>query len=438
MGKPIIDISEFNTITDWQRVAKNVSLVIIRMGYRSYGAGKITYDKKYKEHRAACEKYGIPHGFYFFPTSVTDKEAQNEADWVAAELSNVKTFYCPVFADSEIADVINKSGRSDSLSREDRTRLLKVFCDRLQSKGIPAGVYGSTSWLNNRLDMKQLPYSVWVAQYAAQCQYKGDYLFWQYTSRGSVPGVAGNVDISVPHEAVPVKDGLKDRILEMAASFIGTKESPANSNNVVFNTDYYGRPVSGSAYPWCCTFVWDIFRMCGASSLFYGGKKTAYCPTAMNWFKQIGRFVQSPERGDVVFFNFSGGKEATHIGIVESVQNGEITTIEGNTSTSSNENGGAVMRRHRSLKTCIGFGRPNYTQKETGVDTSAFPVIKRGSERKDYVLLLQNALTLRGYKTDCDGIFGADTAAKVMAFQKDNGLAVDGIVGAQTWNALFS
>ena len=73
------------------------------------------------------------------------------------------------------------------------------------------------------------------------------------------------------------------QIIDKAISYLGTKESPANSNNVVFNTHYYGRAVSGASYPWCCAFVWDIFRMCGASSLFYDGKKTAYCPTVKNW-----------------------------------------------------------------------------------------------------------------------------------------------------------
>ena len=67
-------------------------------------------------------------------------------------------------------------------------------------------------------------------------------------------------------------------ILKKAKSYIGTKEKPANSNNVKFNTDYYGHSVKGSSYPWCCAFVWDIFRMCNASDLFFGGKKTAYCP----------------------------------------------------------------------------------------------------------------------------------------------------------------
>ncbi len=49
-------------------------------------------------------------------------------------------------------------------------------------------------------------------------------------------------------------------ILKKAKSYIGTKEKPANSNNVKFNTDYYGHSVKGSSYPWCCAFVWDIFR----------------------------------------------------------------------------------------------------------------------------------------------------------------------------------
>ena len=45
------------------------------------------------------------------------------------------------------------------------------------------------------------------------------------------------------------------KIIEKAKSYIGTKENPANSNNVIFNTDYYGHPVNGSAYPWCCRIV---------------------------------------------------------------------------------------------------------------------------------------------------------------------------------------
>lgn len=74
-----------------------------------------------------------------------------------------------------------------------------------------------------------------------------------------------------------------EEILEIARREIGTKETPANSNRVKYNTAYYGKEVSGGKYNWCCAFVWWCFREAGASSLFYGGGKTAYCPTLKSY-----------------------------------------------------------------------------------------------------------------------------------------------------------
>ena len=55
-------------------------------------------------------------------------------------------------------------------------------------------------------------------------------------------------------------------IIKLLEKEVGIKESPANSNNVKYNTAYYGRKVSGSEYPWCCVFVWWIFNQAGAST----------------------------------------------------------------------------------------------------------------------------------------------------------------------------
>ena len=57
----------------------------------------------------------------------------------------------------------------------------------------------------------------------------------------------------------------------------GLENPPANSDNVKYNTVYYGREVSGK-YPWCAVFVWWVFREAGAPELYYGGGETAYCP----------------------------------------------------------------------------------------------------------------------------------------------------------------
>lgn len=58
-----------------------------------------------------------------------------------------------------------------------------------------------------------------------------------------------------------------NKILELARSQLGVKEAPAGSNRVKYNTAYYGREVSGGAYPWCCAFIWWLFREAGAPEL---------------------------------------------------------------------------------------------------------------------------------------------------------------------------
>lgn len=152
------------------------------------------------------------------------------------------------------------------------------------------------------------------------------------------------------------------KIISMAASQIGIKEQPANSNRVKYNTEYYGREVSGADYPWCCAFVWWVFKACGASELFYGGKKTAYCPTVENYYKQQGKWFTSGKPGDMVLFDFSGKGIAGHIGIIEKVNSdGSYTTIEGNIASGNDANGGAVMRRTRYKSSIRGFARPDYS-----------------------------------------------------------------------------
>ena len=77
-----------------------------------------------------------------------------------------------------------------------------------------------------------------------------------------------------------------EKILEIARSQIGAKESPAKSDNVKYNTAYYGREVSDGKHPWCAVFVWWVFREAGAPELYYGGGETAYCPTLMSFHKK--------------------------------------------------------------------------------------------------------------------------------------------------------
>lgn len=158
-------------------------------------------------------------------------------------------------------------------------------------------------------------------------------------------------------------------IVAKAATQIGVKESPAGSN-----MQKYGKAYGWNGVPWCCQFVWWVFRECGASSLFYDGKKVAYCPYVVTWAKRAGLWLgrtANPQPGDIVLFAGSNGV-ASHIGIVEKRNSAsQVQTIEGNTSTTSNDNGGAVMRRTRNYNTTsssfhvLGFVRPKYAKAET-------------------------------------------------------------------------
>ena len=150
-----------------------------------------------------------------------------------------------------------------------------------------------------------------------------------------------------------------EKILEIARSQIGARESPANSDNVKYNTAYYGREVSGK-YPWCAVFVWWVFREAGAPELYYGGGETAYCPTLMSFHKK--QAVTDYRPGDIVFFNFSGRSSAGHVGICKSWDGTYITTIDGNTGSASEDNGGAVLRRRRHKKFIVGAYRPEYQE----------------------------------------------------------------------------
>jgi murein L,D-transpeptidase YcbB/YkuD len=69
-------------------------------------------------------------------------------------------------------------------------------------------------------------------------------------------------------------------------------------------------------------------------------------------------------------------------------------------------------------------------------EISPFPLVRRGDQEHP-VRTLQYLLRARGHTVDVDGIFGPLTEAAVRAFQQEKGLAVDGIVGPNTWSALI-
>ena len=153
-----------------------------------------------------------------------------------------------------------------------------------------------------------------------------------------------------------------EALLAVARKQLGVREDPPGSNCVRYNTWYYGREVMGSAYPWCMVFVQWCFDQAGVKL----PARTASCGGLMRVAKQFGGWVTRDLRpGDVVIYDFPGGADTDHCGIVERVTASGVTAIEGNTSEAgSQSNGGMVCRKERPWKQIVGAVRPAFEPEE--------------------------------------------------------------------------
>lgn len=140
----------------------------------------------------------------------------------------------------------------------------------------------------------------------------------------------------------------------LAATQVGISENPPSSNNVRYNTWYYGREVSGGSYPWCMVFVQWVFAQLGVAL----PQRTASCGALMRAAQMSGQWVTENYRpGDVVIYDFPGGAATDHCGIVESVTDSGVVAIEGNTGSGSDADGGQVQRRSRAFSVIVGAVR---------------------------------------------------------------------------------
>ncbi|MCQ2535982.1 MAG: Ig-like domain-containing protein [Lachnospiraceae bacterium] len=192
-GSVGVDVSKWNGSINWKQVAASgVSFAIIRCGYRGSATGALVQDPTFATNIKGAKAAGLKVGLYFFTQAVNEAEAVEEAS-MAVQMAKSYGINMPIYIDTEAA-----GGRADGLSKSNRTACIKAFCKTVGSAGYAPGVYASKCWYYDNLNAGELSgYNIWVAQYAAACNYSGRYNMWQYTSKGSVPGISGSVDMDI-------------------------------------------------------------------------------------------------------------------------------------------------------------------------------------------------------------------------------------------------
>lgn len=172
-----VDISEFNGSVDFSTLqSAGVKYAIIRTGFGSDYPGQ--QDKRFSENARKADAAGMPWGAYHYAYAKTRQGGIDEAKHCLRLLNGRKPLY-GVWYDME----------DNSTLGGDLLGAAQGFCDTMEAAGLYAGVYASLNWWNNYLTAPGFnQYDRWVAQYYSDCQYKGSYGIWQYTSTWSIGG----------------------------------------------------------------------------------------------------------------------------------------------------------------------------------------------------------------------------------------------------------
>lgn len=216
-------------------------------------------------------------------------------------------------------------------------------------------------------------------------------------------------------------------ILSTAAAEIGTRESPAGSNNVKY---WLAEKPTWNGQPWCACFASWVYRRNGinvVSVLAPTGSNPYYCPYLEAAAKAKGLwYTGTPRPGDMVLY---GAAEAVHVEIVEQwiASTGRVQTIGGNTSDGLNgspNNGGGVYRNIRNPSSAS-LPIRGYIRMPTSVPTTL-------QVRGPFPLSTGHYFGVADASTTLDHNGVADNAQGVMQIQAEVGATVDGVYGAST------
>ena len=402
-----IDISKWNGKIDFMQVKKSgVDFVIIREGYRKQ------IDPRFLEYVDESKKAGlIVLGIYHFlyTRSIDDAISEAQSAVSNAKKAGLKPDEIIIFSDYEYDTVDDAKEAGIILTKEDCNAHVQAFCAEVTRLGYKAGIYTNLDYYRHYYTAETIsPYSIWLADYTDGPDFSC--IVQQYTSKGSVPGISGNVDMNYYYGDFKMDGEIKysrQKVVDLALSWVGKNEKDGSYKEIIDIYNNFAGPFPRGVhmqYGWSwCACTWSAL----AVSLGYTEVMPIEisCGELIKRAKEMGVWIEDdsyrPLPGDGILYDWQdsgiGDNQGwpDHVGTVVSTTDREITVVEGNKSDAV-----GVRTIPINGKFIRGFIAPKFMDEETiapivkSVDEVANEVLSglwgNGTARKD-------ALTVAGY-----------------------------------------
>lgn len=402
-----IDISKWNGKIDFLQVKKSgVDFVIIREGYRKQ------IDPRFLEYVEESKKAGlVVLGIYHFlyTRSVEDAILEAQSAVSNAKKAGLNPDEIIIFSDYEYDTVDDAKEAGIVLTKEDCNAHVQVFCAEVTRLGYKAGIYTNLDYYRHYYTAETIsPYPVWLADYTDGPDFSC--IVQQYTSKGSVPGISGNVDMNYYYGDFKMDGEIKysrQKVVDLALSWVGKNEKDGSYKEIIDIYNSFSGPFPRGVrmqYGWAwCACTWSAL----AVSLGYTEVMPIEisCGELIKRAKEMGIWIEDdsyrPLPGDGILYDWQdsgvGDNQGwpDHVGAVVSTTDKEITVVEGNKSDAV-----GVRTIPINGKFIRGFITPKFMDEET-----VSPIIKSVEEVANEVLsglwgngsARKDALTVAGY-----------------------------------------
>ena len=187
----MIDISKWQENVNWKKVKESgIDYVMLRVGTQKGIGGDSVIDSYFEKNVKGALENGLKVGVYYYSYAQNTSEAYEQAKWVVDKIKDYN-IELPVAFDWECFNMFN----SFNMNFHTLNVIADSFLEKIEKSGYKSILYGSKNYLENV--WTYLDYDVWLAHYTENTTYGKEYIMWQFTNMGSVPGVNGGCDVGI-------------------------------------------------------------------------------------------------------------------------------------------------------------------------------------------------------------------------------------------------